>query len=82
MRPDLVLSMFSVERAEAGACLFDFVEDEQQVLQRARQAVELPDSEHVAGSEPIEQGCRQFGRRCSPPVATPFRNLAVFQPMR
>jgi hypothetical protein len=43
------------ERAESGAGLFDLVEDEQQVLERARQAIEFPDGEDIAGLEPVKQ---------------------------
>ena len=48
------------QRAEAGACFLDLVQDEQQVLQRARQPVEFPDGEDIAGREPVEQAV-QFG---------------------
>jgi len=53
------INVFS-ERAEAGARLFDLVEDEQQVLERARQAIEFPDGEDIAGPKPVEQAV-QFG---------------------
>ena len=54
-----LISVFS-GKAEASARLVDLVEDEQQILERARQPIEFPNGEHVAGSEPIKHMV-QFG---------------------
>src|SRR3546814_3545680 len=43
------------QRAEPGAGFFNAVEDKQQVFQRPRQPVELPDGENIAGLETVEQ---------------------------
>lgn len=48
------------DRAETGVRVSDLVEVEQQVLERARQAFELPDGGDIAGPKPVEQAV-QFG---------------------
>ena len=53
--PEVVVSMFSVMRTEARARVADPLHDVQHVLQRARQAIELPDDDRVALAQMVQQ---------------------------
>jgi hypothetical protein len=57
------------EGAEAGARLADLLHDVQQVLQRSRQLIELPDYNHIARPEVVEQAMQ-----LRPAARTPRRS--------
>jgi hypothetical protein len=60
-------------RAEIGTRLADLLHDVQQVLQRPRQPVDLPDHHHVARPEMVEQAMQLRS------VPTPARCLLLEQ---